>query len=88
MFKSQAVADLAILLSSVTSPLRAHAAIARALRAADLAEAPTVDERDLRRLFAALAAEGGPIEQLAVQIAMRGLGAPTNGPSPTDERAA
>ena len=77
MLKSQAVADLAILLSGVTTTSRASLAISRALRLTGLADAPTIDERDLQRLLVALAAEGGPIEEVAIQIAMHGFDPPT-----------
>ena len=73
MFKSQAVADLAVMLSGVTSMDVVETAITRALRASGLADASTIDDSELLRLLAALAAEGGPMEQIAVQVAVHGL---------------
>ena len=75
MFTSQAVADLALMLSSVTTVENADRAIKRALRTTGLLDTPTVDDADVTRLLVALAAQGGPIERLAVQIAVDGLGA-------------
>ncbi len=76
MFKSQAFADLTLLLSGVTTPARAGRAVARALRQTGLAEATTLDERDLQRLLVMLAAEGGPIEAMAIDAAVHGAGSP------------
>ena len=73
MFKSQAVADLAVMLSGVTSIDAAETAITRALRASGLAEASTIDDSELLRLLAALAVQGGPMEQIAVWVAVHGL---------------
>ena len=88
MLKSQAFADLAILLSGVTTPTRAGRAVARALRQTGLADAPTLDERDLQRLLVALAAEGGPIEAIAIDVAMHGLASPADGHMATDRPGA
>ena len=82
MFTSQAVADFALLLTSVTTVEEADSAIKRALRATGLQNTPTVDDEDISRLLVALAAQGGPIEEMAVQLAIHGLGAsdtPMNG---------
>ncbi len=76
MFTSQAFADLTLLLARVTTPARAGRTVARALRQTGLAEAATLDERDLQRLLAALAAQEGPLEQAAVQLAIDGLDEP------------
>ena len=75
MFTSQAVADLALMLTGVTTAEHADRAIKQALRSAGLLDTPTMDEADMNRLLVALAAQGGLIEQLAVQIAVDGLGA-------------
>ena len=82
MITAQAIADLALQLAPVTGVEQADAAIRRALRAAGLLHAPTVDEADLQRLVAALAAEGGPVEQLAIHVAIHGLGGTTEGLAP------
>lgn len=74
MFTSQAVADLAFMLSSATSVDAANSAITRALRAAGLAESPTLDEAQYLRLVSELAAQGGLVEQMAIQFAVNGLG--------------
>ncbi|MBM4411784.1 MAG: hypothetical protein FJ037_10835 [Chloroflexi bacterium] len=77
MFTSQAVADLAFMLSGMTSVDAADTAIARALRAAGLAESPTLNQERYLRLVTELAAQGGVIEQLAMQFAIEGLGMPS-----------
>jgi len=73
MLKAQAVADLALMMTQVTSPDRAQEAIRRAIRSAGLTNATRVSEADMHELLAALAAEGGPIQELAVQIAINGV---------------
>lgn len=73
MIAAQAVADLALLLTSVTTVEQADTALKRALRSTGLLNAPTMDAEDIQRLIVALAAEGGPIEQLAVHIAVHGI---------------
>ena len=73
MHKAQAVADLALELASVTSTERALEIINRALRATGLRHATTIDEADMQRLLIAVAAEGGPIQQMAEQIAIHGI---------------
>ena len=75
MFTSQAVADFALLLTSVTTVEEADIAIKQALRTTGLLYTPTVDDDDISRLLVALAAQGGPIEEMAVQLAIHGLGA-------------
>lgn len=75
MLKAQAVADLALMMTQVTSPDRAQEAIRRAIRSAGLTNATRVSEDDMHELLAALAAEGGPIQELAVQIAINGTDA-------------
>ncbi len=72
MLKAQAVADLALMMTQVTSPDRAQEAIRRAIRSAGLTNAVRVSEDDMHELLTALAAEGGPIQELAVQIAING----------------
>ena len=74
MFTAQAVADLALLLTNVTTVEHADRAIKRALHSTGLHQSPTVDQDDLARLFVALAAQGGPIEGIAMEIAIHGLG--------------
>ena len=77
MFTSQAVADLAFMLSGMTSVDAADIAITRALHASGLAEAPTVDAEQYLRLVTELAAQGGVIEQMAMHFAINGMGAPS-----------
>jgi hypothetical protein len=74
MLKTQAIADLAMMLTAVTSTDRARIAIQQALTTTGLAQAQTLDQTDMLRLLTALAAEGGVIEQLARSIAIQGLG--------------
>jgi hypothetical protein len=88
MLKSQIVADLTLLLSGVTSVDRASAALQRAARRAGLSHAVTMDEGDLHHLLAALAAEGGPIQDIALQVAVQGMDGPPEGVPPTDRNAA
>ena len=94
MLKTQAIADLAIMLSGVTSTDRARMAIQRALNATGLTQAQTLDQVDLRRLLMAITAEGGAIEEIARQIAVQGLddnaglGIVTRVDDPTDRSAA
>jgi hypothetical protein len=73
MHKAQAIADLSLELASVTSAERAIEIINRALRATGLRHATTIDEADMQRLLVAIAAEGGPIQQMAEQIAIHGV---------------
>src|SRR5690606_24205691 len=90
MRTSEAVAELTTLLSCVTTDERAGAAVERALLACGLAWHRTLDSDDMGRLLAALAMEGGAIEQIAVQIALDGIDATSGGamPDPTDRSAA
>ena len=91
MLKAQAVADLALMMTQVTSPDRAQEAIRRAIRSAGLTNATHVSEADMHEMLAALAAEGGPIQELAVQIAINGVEGTGNlsvGNLPTDKSAA
>lgn len=71
--KSQVMADLLIELNALTSLDRAVDVVERALRSTGLTNATTLDERELQDLLAAVASEGGLIEQLARQIATHGL---------------
>ncbi len=73
MHKAQAVADLSLELAGVTSAERALEIINRALRVTGLRHAITIDEADMQRLLVAIAAEGGPIQQMAEQIAIHGI---------------
>ncbi len=94
MLKTQAIADLAIMLSGVTSTDRARMTIQRALASTGLMQAQTLDQGDLRRLLMAIAAEGGAMEEVARQIAVQGLhdstglGIMTGLDDPTDRNAA
>ncbi len=73
MLKAQAMADLALMLTQVTSPDRAQEAIRRAMRSSGLTNATRISDGDMQELLTALAAEGGPIQDLAVQIAIYGV---------------
>lgn len=94
MLMSQAIADLAILLSMVTGADRAREAIDRALRETGLSRAQTVNDDEIEMLLSAIAADGGPIEQFARQIAIAGLdddggaGMITRTTDPSDRSAA
>ncbi len=91
MLKAQAIADLALMMTQVTSPDRAQEAIRRAIRSAGLSNATRVSEADMHELLAALAAEGGPIQELAVQMAINGVDAVGGlklGNPPSDKSAA
>jgi len=92
MLKAQAVADLALMLTQVTAPDRAQDAIRRALRSSGLSNATHITDADMHELLAALAAEGGPIQDLAVQIAIYGVeesgGLDFQFDHPTDKNAA
>ena len=94
MLKTQAIADLAIMLSGVTSTDRARMTIQRALHSTGLTQAQTLDQLDLQRLLMAIATEGGAIEEIARQIAVQGLddnaglGIVTGIDDPTDRSAA
>ena len=86
MNKGQAIADLSLELTAVTTIERAQEIIQKALRATGLSNSPVIDENAMNSLLQAIAAEGGPIQQLAEQIALNGLLTP-DGP-PTDQDAA
>ena len=86
MNKGQAVADLSIQLSAVTTAERAQEIIRRALRATGLTNSPIIDEAGMDALLQAIAAEGGAIQELAEQIAVHGLS--SGGAIPTDRDAA
>jgi hypothetical protein len=73
MLMSRAIADLAILLSMVTGADRAREAIDRALKETGLSRARTMTEADFDLLLAAIASDGGPLEQFARRIASAGL---------------
>jgi hypothetical protein len=75
MLKAQVVADLAIMMTPVTSPDRTQEAIRRAILSAGLTNATRVTEDDMHELLTSLATEGGLIPNLAVQIAINGADA-------------
>lgn len=60
-------------LHAVTSDAHARAAVARALRVAGVRRGEQLDAEALLMLCTALAAEGGPVEQIAVEFARRAL---------------
>jgi hypothetical protein len=91
MRTSEAIAELTMLLSCVTSTDRAGAAVERALLATGLAGTRNLDGTDMQRLLAALATEGGAIEQIAIQVAVDGVSSTPRGtwsPDPPDRSAA
>jgi len=55
------------------SPDLAQEAIRRAMRSSRLTNATRVSDSDMQELLTALAAEGGPIQGRAVQIAIYGV---------------
>jgi hypothetical protein len=85
MNRGQAIADLELELSEVTSIERAQQIIQRALRVTGLTNSPMIGSRDMEALLQAIAAEGGIIQQLAEEIAINGL--PSEG-TPTGQDAA
>jgi hypothetical protein len=80
MNKAQAIADIAYQLSAITTPDRAASLIQRALRVTGLSHQSTITPDDVTELLRAIAAEGGPIQEIAQQIALYGLG--NDGPAP------
>ncbi len=74
MEKSQAVAELTAALTRTLSTDEAAALIRRALRSTGLTHAEVVTPEDTYALLCALAAEGGPVQELAEYIAVHGLG--------------
>lgn len=73
MNKSQAIADLSLQLSEVTTVERTQEIIQRALRATGLTNSPTIDETQLNELLQAISVEGGAIQEIAEQVAISGL---------------
>ena len=88
MHKAQAVADLSLELASVTGTERALEIINRALRATGLTHATTISDAEMQNLLMAVAAEGGPIQQLAEQIAIHGADIAAADDSPAGPSAA
>ncbi len=86
MNKGQAIADLSLELSAVTTIERAQEIIQKALRVTGLSNSPVIDEQAMDSLLQAIAAEGGPIQELAEQIAVNGILASDG--IPTDQDAA
>ncbi|MEE8336589.1 MAG: hypothetical protein V3R95_00865 [Dehalococcoidia bacterium] len=86
MNKGQAIADLSLELSAVTTAERAQEIIQRALRTTGLSNAPVIDAASMDSLLQAIAAEGGAVQEIAEQIAVQGLTG-TDGIS-TDQDAA
>jgi hypothetical protein len=86
MNKGQAIADLSLELTAVTTSERAQDIIEKALRVTGLSKSPIIDESAMIALLQAIAAEGGPIQQLPEQIAVNGLLASDG--LPTDQDAA
>ena len=74
MEKSQAVAELTAALTRALPADEAASLIRRALRLTGLSHAETVTPEDTYALLCALAAEGGPVQELAEYIAVHGLG--------------
>lgn len=86
MNKGQAIADLSLELTAVTTIERAQEIIQKALRATGLSNSPIIDESAMDSLLQAIAGEGGPIQELAENIALNGLLASDR--MPTDQDAA
>jgi hypothetical protein len=86
MNKGQAITDLSLELTAVTTSERAQEIIEKALRVTGLSKRPIIDESAMITLLQAIAAAGGPIQQLAEQIAVNGLLASDG--LPTDQDAA
>ena len=74
MEKSQAVAELTAALARALPADEATALMRRALRSTGLTHTQTVTPDDTYALLCALAAEGGPVQELAEYIAIHGLG--------------
>lgn len=75
MLKAQAIADLSFELAETQGTDRALQTIRRALRTTGLDRSPTLDHAEMHLLLLAIAAEGGPLQQLAEQLALRGMDA-------------
>ena len=73
MNKAQAIADLSMQLTQVTTPDTAAQLIQRALRLTGLTYVNTLTSADMNSLLSALAAEGGMIQSVAEQIAVNGI---------------
>lgn len=73
MNRGQAVADLSIQLSAVTTIERAQEIIQRALRSTGLTHSTIIDEAGMDSLLEAIAGESGAIQELAEQIAVSGI---------------
>ena len=69
MDKAETLQHISTVLSGAVSAERAERAVERAARLAGLGTADTIEERELTRLLAVLAAEGGKIQQAAERIA-------------------
>ena len=74
MDKTQAVAELTAALTRALPADEAATLIRRALRLTGLTHVETVTPEDTYALLCALAAEGGPVQELAEYIAVHGLG--------------
>ncbi|HJM88187.1 MAG TPA: hypothetical protein QF624_01010 [Dehalococcoidia bacterium] len=85
MNKGQAIADLSLELTTVTTIERAHEIIQKALRATGLSKSPVITDDNMDSLLQVIAAEGGLIQELAEQIATDGI---TQTALPTDQDAA
>lgn len=67
--KSEALDDVFFLLATVTNARRAQEAVRRAELAAGLSETDMLDDQQMLDLLDTLAAEGGPIQRMAEEIA-------------------
>lgn len=74
MEKSQAVAELTAALSRALPADEATSLMRRALRVTGLTHARIITPDDTYALLCALAAEGGPVQEIAEYIAVHGLG--------------
>lgn len=74
MEKSQTIAELTAALTRALPADEASTLIRRALRSTGLTHAHDITPEDTYALLCALAAEGGPVQELAEYIAVHGLG--------------
>ncbi len=78
----QSMDEIRHALHAVASDAQARTLIDRAMRVAGIRRAKHLAAEELLMLCAALAAEGGHIEQIAADLARRALDEPTRGGRP------
>ena len=82
MLRAQTIADLSFELAETQGTDRALQTIRRALRTTGLDRTTSLNESETRLPLIAIAAEGGPLQQIAEQLALRGM----DKPAPTPRR--